>query len=406
MDNHRVYLKSLTLKDVGPFSDLTVEINPGPGLNLICGGNGIGKTTILEAVVACFSQGRNHKLKRRQSAERGSVHLQYLADDESRVINLNIENFDPEKGDFSNYQNGLGENIVNVRAFRDFSYMKQVGISSDPDFNQKEFGHRAANDPQPSEIKSWLTNRYLLRPHADKSSWSEEMKSNLITAERIFSLLDERVALSEVDVRTFDVMVSTPGGVIPFEFLSSGFRSAFSLLLGILKEIEFRKLEVAAENFSGVILIDEVDLHLHPTWQQQIGGILKKTFPRAQIIATTHSPHVVQAASPEEVIALVAEDDERVKARSVPQSKFGYLGWTIEEVLEDIMGVEDTRTATFRAVMRAFDGAIEAEDEAKIRHALADLEEMLHPNNPLRKLLRIQVAPFLTPDQPENKKID
>lgn len=132
----------------------------------------------------------------------------------------------------------------------------------------------------------------------------------------------------------------------------------------------------------------------------------KRTFPRAQIIATTHSPHVVQAASPEEVIALVVQADERVMPRSVPQSKFGYLGWTIEEVLEDIMGVEDTRTATFREAMYAFDSAIEAEDEAKIRHALADLEEMLHPNNPLRKLLRIQAAPFRTQDRPENKESD
>lgn len=406
MENHRVYLRGITLKDVGPFSDLKVEINPEPGLNLICGGNGIGKTTILEAVVACFTQGSKHKLKRRQSAESGSVQLHYLADNERITTNLKIESFDPLKGDFVNYQRGLGENIINVRAARDFSYIKQSGISRDPDFNPKEFQQRAANDPQPSEIKSWLTSRYLLRHHADKSSWSEQMKSNLTTAERIFSILDERISLSEVDVRTFDVMVSTPGGTIPFEFLSSGFRSAFSLLLGILKEIEFRKLEVAAEEFSGVILIDEVDLHLHPTWQQKIGGILKRTFPRAQIIATTHSPHVVQAASPEEVIALVVQADERVKRRSVPQSKFGYLGWTIEEVLEDIMGVEDTRTATFREAMRAFDSAIEAEDEAKIRHALVDLEEMLHPNNPLRKLLKIQVAPFLTPDQPENKESD
>jgi predicted ATP-binding protein involved in virulence len=390
-----MYISDLKLKDVGPFSDLSIELKPKAGLNLLCGGNGIGKTTILEAIVACFSQGRNHKLKRRQSAEEGSVDLRYLIDNEDRRFKLKISSFDPEKGDFANYSHGLGENIINVRAKRDFSYKKQSSITRDPDFDPNTFGQRSAQDPQPTEIKSWLTNRYLLSPHAEKSSWTPQMKSNLATAKRVFSILDENIQLAEVDVRTFDVMVATPSGVIPFEFLSSGFRSAFSLLLGILKEIEFRKLEVAAEDFSGIILIDELDLHLHPTWQQQIGGILKKTFPMAQIVATTHSPHVIQTALPEEVVALLLESDGRVVPRPVPPKKFGYLGWTVEEILEDIMGVQDTRTKVFRDALREFDTAIEMEDEGKLSKALDQLQEMLHPKNPLKKFLKIQAAPFL-----------
>lgn len=222
------------------------------------------------------------------------------------------------------------------------------------------------------------------------------MKGNLEAAERVFSILDKNVKLEEVDVRTFDVLVSTPGGVIPFEFLSSGFRSAFSLLLGILKEIEFRKLEVSADEFSGVILIDEIDLHLHPTWQQEIGKVVKDTFPNAQIIATTHSPHVIQTAQPEEVLSLQLEAGGKVSSRSVSSSRFGYLGWTVEEILEDIMGVQDTRTGVFRDAMRAFDTAIEKEDEGALNEALGHLQEMLHPNNPLKKFLRIQAAPFLS----------
>lgn len=406
MKNHRMYIDYLTLEDVGPFSKLTIDLKPHAGLSLLCGGNGIGKTTILEAIVACFSQGRNHKLKRRQSAEQGSVDLRCLVNDESRGIQLKIASFDPEKGDFSNYHQGLGENIINVRAKRDFDYIKQASISRDPDFDPNRFGQKAAEDPQPGEIKSWLTNRYLLSPHGEKSSWTPQMKSNLATAEKVFSILDENIKLAEVDVRTFDVMVSTPSGVIPFEFLSSGFRSAFSLLLGILKEIEFRKLEVAAEDFSGVILIDELDLHLHPTWQQQIGGILKKTFPMAQIIATTHSPHVIQTAQPEEVIALVLEGDGCVTTRTISPNKFGYLGWTVEEILEDIMGVQDTRTKVFRNALYAFDTAIDNEDEGKLKEAYNQLQEMLHPNNALKKFLRIQAAPFLESEQIKDKFID
>lgn len=395
MESHSLQIERLHLSDVGPFSELILNFEAKPGLNLLCGSNGIGKTTILEAIVASFSQGRNHRLKRRQSAEKGAVNISYLLDSENRKLSLEIMTFHPENGDLLNYRYGFGENVINVRASRDFSYLKQSTISRDPDFNPKYFGQNAAQDLNSSEIKSWLTNRYLLKPHADKSSWTPHMISNLEVAEKLFSILDKNVKLAEVDVRTFDVLVSTPSGTIPFEFLSSGFRSAFSLLLGILKEIEFRKLNVSADSFSGIILIDEIDLHLHPTWQQEIGKVLKRTFPKAQIIATTHSPHVIQTAQPDEVISLQLEDGGKVTSRTVPSSKFGYLGWTIEEVLEDIMGVEDTRTSVFRKAIREFDAAIDEESNINIQHALKKLDEMLHPKNPLRKYLRIQAAPFI-----------
>lgn len=395
MTPNELRIKSLVLVDVGPFSRLDIQFNPKAGINLICGGNGIGKTTILESIVAGFSQGRNHRIKRRQPANSGMINIDYLYNREDRSIRLDVKTFDPEKGDFSHNQHGLSENIINVRASRDFSYLKQTNISRDPDFDQKSFGQKFAQDANSSEIKSWLTNRYLLQHHADKSSWTPQMRDNLKTAVSFFSLLDDNFKLEEVDVRTFDILVSTPSGIIPFELLSSGFRSAYALLLGILKEIEFRQLEVSAHDFSGVILVDEIDLHLHPTWQQSIGLILKNAFPNAQVIATTHSPHVIQTAQAEEVISLSLEADGSVVPRSIMSTQYGYIGWTIEEILEDIMGVEDTRTPAFREAMLNFDAALDTGDSESLLASLSVLKNMLHPDNPLQKILDIQSAPYI-----------
>lgn len=57
-------------------------------------------------------------------------------------------------------------------------------------------------------------------------------------------------------------------------------------------------------DFDGIIMIDEIDIHLHPQWQAKIVNVLKETFPNAQIIATTHSPSVLQTAKAEEIIPL------------------------------------------------------------------------------------------------------
>ena len=54
----------------------------------------------------------------------------------------------------------------------------------------------------------------------------------------------------------------------------------------------------------GIVLIDEVDLHLHPTWQQRIIGDLKEIFPKVQFIVTTHAPAVISTVKSEIIILL------------------------------------------------------------------------------------------------------
>lgn len=397
-----VRISEVRLQDVGPFGQLTVPFPSKPGLNLICGDNGIGKTTILEAIAAVFSSGALQRLKRRQGGE-DSGHVNLVGDSDGNRINttFHVNSFDPQQQEWAHTTLGaLSPSIIYVRTQRDFSYVIQNSISKDPVDNTLQPGERVANGTAPHEIKIWFTNRYLLRHHKDAGGWTEAMIKNLASAVSFFSLLDPSVRLERVDVRSFDVIMSTPNGLIPYEYLSSGFRSAYILLLGILKEIEYRALDVAAEDFNGVILIDELELHLHPVWQQQIGNVLKEAFPQAQIIASTHSPHIIQTALPSEVVALSRQESGAVAVKSVPSSEFGYAGWTLEEVLEDVMGVEDTKTPLFRAAMQDFDDALNNEDGDRVLAAKNRLLRMLHPNNSLRKLLEIQAAPYASHELP------
>lgn len=87
-----------------------------------------------------------------------------------------------------------------------------------------------------------------------------------------------------------------------------------------------------ASNFDGVILIDEIELHLHPEWQGKICSILTKTFPQAQFIVSTHSPHVIQTAEINQVIALSGKNGHLEKS-TVDIAPYGFKGWTIEEIL-------------------------------------------------------------------------
>jgi predicted ATP-binding protein involved in virulence len=102
--------------------------------------------------------------------------------------------------------------------------------------------------------------------------------------------------------------------------------------------------QAALAETSGVVLIDELELHLHPLWQRRIVGDLRSTFPRIQFIATTHSPFIVQSMRVEEVIPLSGPE-------SLDEQPYR-LG--IEEVSKDILGVEDVaRSAPFLAMQEA-----------------------------------------------------
>ncbi|MDQ7015933.1 MAG: AAA family ATPase [Gammaproteobacteria bacterium] len=88
----------------------------------------------------------------------------------------------------------------------------------------------------------------------------------------------------------------------------------------------------------GVVLIDEIDLHLHPKWQRMIMPCLLKVFPRCQFIVSTHSPHVVTQVHAESLFLLSQSEGGLV----VEKAEESY-GKTVERILEDLMGLETTR---------------------------------------------------------------
>jgi len=90
----------------------------------------------------------------------------------------------------------------------------------------------------------------------------------------------------------------------------------------------------------GVVLIDEIDLHLHPAWQRTLVPTLMEAFPRCQFLITTHSPHIVTHVHPEHLFLLTLTDKGLESVR--PTESYGK---SAERILEDLMGLETTRPA-------------------------------------------------------------
>ena len=92
------------------------------------------------------------------------------------------------------------------------------------------------------------------------------------------------------------------------------------------------------ENQPAILLIDEIENHLHPTWQRRVIPALLEHFPGLQIFATTHSPFVVAGLKAGQVHLLKRDDNGVVTASTNTED---IIGWTADEILRTMMGVDD-----------------------------------------------------------------
>ncbi len=88
----------------------------------------------------------------------------------------------------------------------------------------------------------------------------------------------------------------------------------------------------------GIILIDEIDLHLHPRWQRMIVTKLQEVFPNCQFIISTHSPHILTHVKPESLFLLKQTENGMVAEK--PNESYGK---NVDRILEDLMGLPTTR---------------------------------------------------------------
>lgn len=148
--------------------------------------------------------------------------------------------------------------------------------------------------------------------------------------------------IGEIGIRQED------GTVIEFSALSDGYRNVIKIVTDIATRMCILNPYLGADVLRltpGVVIIDELDLSLHPTWQRRIVRILKTIFPQVQFICATHSPFIIQSLEEGELIALDSYIEEP------------YSGESIEDIAENIM---DVSTAKYSEKKEAMYHAAEA----------------------------------------------
>ena len=167
-----------------------------------------------------------------------------------------------------------------------------------------------------------------------------------------------------------EIAVKNPDGtVINFSALSDGYRNVIKIVTDIATKMCILNPYLGKETLKktpGIVVIDELDLSLHPTWQRRIVGILKELFPKVQFICATHSPFIIQSLEPGELITLDTILDEE------------YSGQSIEDIAEDIMDVPLAQYSEKKVKMyKAAEEYFQALEKASSEKELRELKEKL-----------------------------
>jgi predicted ATP-binding protein involved in virulence len=162
------------------------------------------------------------------------------------------------------------------------------------------------------------------------------------------------------DVELAEILVEIEGRTASFRTLSDGQQTMLALVTDLARRcitLNPQLEERACAETPGVVMIDEIDLHLHPKWQRRVIDDLRRIFPKVQFFATTHSPFIIQSLRAGELINL-----DGGEWTGEPMS--------VEDIASEVQGVEDVERSKAFNEMR--DLANEYYDLLERMHSEAD----------------------------------
>jgi predicted ATP-binding protein involved in virulence len=181
------------------------------------------------------------------------------------------------------------------------------------------------------------------------------------------------------------IVLSIDGHSQPFDNLSAGQRMMLALVADLaIKSVTQNAFLIPPDELSseqppevliqtpGMVLIDELDVHLHPKWQRRVARDLKETFPGLQFVCTSHSPQVIGEVRPEEIRSL---DDDGVVT---PIRSFGIDS---SRVLEELMDTSSRDDSVKASLQRLFE-LIGQDDFSAARNLLPEIEGQIGADDP------------------------
>jgi HEAT repeat protein/energy-coupling factor transporter ATP-binding protein EcfA2 len=171
--------------------------------------------------------------------------------------------------------------------------------------------------------------------------------------------------------------VELRGTSIPLRDLSDGYAGLLALVGHLLHHaLAVGGWETDPTQAPGLVLIDEIDLHLHPAWQRRVAEDLRRTFPNMQFLATSHSPMVAGSVPGDSLLVLREGEAGMVVTAELPSVK----GWRADQILtSDIFGLSTTRDLNTERLFEKYAGLLRERgpDDSEVKQLRKELSALL-----------------------------
>ena len=386
------------------------ELHFRPGFNLVAGVNGVGKTTVLDTLAVCFSAIVKHANRRPRYGSSfeaddirfGAGALQAECDLEcaGEKHGFLIHRFrDRNPQHAATEWSRENEKMYNSAALEEFyGGVPTNGTGGKPEgqvlavlfstnrsvASDRSSRRGAAAGGVAAAFAGALSTRHLLL--GEFAAWmraQQALSSEWPAATRMLTGFDKAVTRFLPGYRNLrpteadsghSLLIDRGAASLPVRHLSDGERGVLAMVLDLTRRLAQANPTMGdpAAEAEAVVLIDEIELHLHPGWQRRIVGNLTETFPKCQFIATTHSP---------QVIGEVEHDRIQIIANGEVYSPAHSYGVDSNRVLEETMGA-NPRTTEVEELLKKVSQKVGEQRYEDARELLDELVGRLGENDP------------------------
>lgn len=394
------YFYSLELEGINCFKDKqTLDLSDEDGnyspWTIILGDNGTGKTTLLRVLDRMQPVEATHENQLFSNSQFAFEFILTNSKINDSYIKLYVQKNEPEA-----YLaiTRLKERRVNIKGYKNInsfliSYGASRRMSKSTSLSQLEENKNKITSLFDESIElinaeEWYLQKFLAFSTSENGIKIKLEQQLFLIKKVLVDFLPDVLDLRIKEIKTVNDKSALEVKINQKEWinlrdLSFGYQTLTALIVDIASKMmeQYPNSSNPLEEPS-IILIDEIDLHLHPKWQRTVIDKLSQHFPKAQFIATSHSPLIVQAALDKKAnIVVCRKEGDKVVIDNNPDE---VNGWRIDQILiSDLFEINSARS-------------LETENFIQEKNAILSQTELLEPDKQRLKELnaKIKTVPF------------